>query len=276
MLGTASSQEQQEVECMSHIYPEIAKELEKLTSSIEVKSLEKEQSTPTGSMDFNAQAIENQAPQQPTCSETESAATEEEAIVGPLPPSEGAGFSGAWRSVALAVCLVGFIGIGTWLISSRSALKQSNETLLALQAELKEANEAQTKLRSSLNDQRLKLTSQATQLSVLKAQETHRVTLVGTANAPNARVEVFWNPDLEIALIGATALPTLPSNQHYQLWAFADGVAENMGVFELDPSKPDLQRMADVTHVQTFAISIEPRGGSVSPNLDTLVVIGKV
>lgn len=276
VLGAASPQEQQEVECMSHIYPEIAEELEKLRSSIEVMATEMAQTPPADSLDFIMEAIENEPQQQPESSEPKIEESKEEAIVVTLPPSESAGVPGGWRNVALAACVVGLIGMGMWVFSSRSTLKQSNETLLALQAELNEANEAQTQLRTSLNDQRLELTLQETQLSVLKAKETRRVTLAGTDNAPDAKAEIFWNPTLEMAFIESTALPIPPTDKQYQLWAIVDGAPVDMGVFELDPSNPDLQRMADVANAQAFAITVEPRGGSESPSLETMVVIGNV
>ena len=91
----------------------------------------------------------------------------------------------------------------------------------------------------------------------------------------DALVDVFWDKDSKEVLISVNQLASLDPNNDYQLWAI--GEEEPIGIGLVDPgNKLDLQMMDIASGVQAFAITIEPKGGSKSPTLKKLVVLGEV
>ena len=67
----------------------------------------------------------------------------------------------------------------------------------------------------------------------------------------------------------------LSQENQYQLWAIIDGKPVDVGVF--DSNFTGLARMKDIAKgAVTFAVTIEPRGGKLSPTLQTMQVAGNV
>jgi anti-sigma-K factor RskA len=70
-------------------------------------------------------------------------------------------------------------------------------------------------------------------------------------------------------------MKALSLENQYQLWAIVDGKPIDAGVF--DSNLSGLVKMKDITSgASTFAVTIEPRGGSVSPSLHTMQVVGNI
>ena len=85
---------------------------------------------------------------------------------------------------------------------------------------------------------------------------------------------VFWNQKTLEAYLSIGTLKTLTQEQQYQLWAIIDGKPVSMGVFDHDAE--GLLKMENVSGVATFAVTIEPRGGSENPTLSAMQVAGNV
>ncbi|MFC3415858.1 anti-sigma factor [Algoriphagus hitonicola] len=91
----------------------------------------------------------------------------------------------------------------------------------------------------------------------------------------DAKVDVFWDQGKEEVFIAVNRLNSLSAEFDYQLWAI--GPDGPIGIGIVDPTKPfSLQQMNAVAEAGVFAITIEPKGGSESPTLDKLVVLGEV
>jgi len=126
---------------------------------------------------------------------------------------------------------------------------------------------------SSLNTTNEALETISKKVEIATSPDYKRVILAGTDNAPQNQAIVFWNANENKVYLGTGNLGDLSSNQQYQLWALVDGVPIDAGVF--DPSE-GLLLMKDIEKADTFAVTIEDKGGSPSPNLSTLQVIGNV
>ena len=59
----------------------------------------------------------------------------------------------------------------------------------------------------------------------------------------------------------------------YQLWGIVEGQPVSVGVFDLDQN---LREMLNIANASAFAITLEPTGGSETPTLDKMYVIGNV
>jgi anti-sigma-K factor RskA len=60
------------------------------------------------------------------------------------------------------------------------------------------------------------------------------------------------------------------------LWALVDGKPVDLGVFDADDTLIGLKAMKSIGVLQTFAVTLEPRGGSVAPTLEKLMVLGNI
>ncbi len=111
-------------------------------------------------------------------------------------------------------------------------------------------------------------------LLIMNDKDFRRIALKGTDNAPDASVNVFWNTSTEDVYLSVINLKQLAEGQQYQLWAIIDGVPVDAGVFDLDDSSYLVQMKGTPSNAAAFAITIEPRGGSENPALETMQVLG--
>lgn len=112
-------------------------------------------------------------------------------------------------------------------------------------------------------------------VKALKHPQNKAIQLSG--NSPdfsNAAAVVFWNSLTKAVYVDAAQLPQQPGDKQYQLWAFSKGVYKSLGVFNRQPDKETLYRVANVEKPDGFAISLELPQGSETPSL--ICVSGKV
>ncbi|MFN8287237.1 MAG: anti-sigma factor [Chitinophagales bacterium] len=112
------------------------------------------------------------------------------------------------------------------------------------------------------------------ELAIMADPNNKAVTLKGQAIAkPGTQATVYWNANKgEVHLLSAQ-LPTLADNEQYQLWAIVGGKPVDLGVLNKANS---FSKMKDALNAQAFAITIEPFGGSTTPTLEKMVVLGNV
>ena len=111
-------------------------------------------------------------------------------------------------------------------------------------------------------------------LEIIENSAFSKVVLGGTEGAPEALASVYWNPQSNELYLSIQNLKQLSSANQYQLWAIVDGSPVDLGVF--DPGFEGLLQMTSVHKAAAFAVTIEPRGGSVNPSLSTMQVLGSV
>jgi anti-sigma-K factor RskA len=92
--------------------------------------------------------------------------------------------------------------------------------------------------------------------------------LGGLPAAPAARGRVVWNAARREAVLLATGLPSAPEGRIYEAWVIADGAPVRAGLFRPDEAGAAvhaLPRLDEVARVRTFAVTVEPEGGSAAP-----------
>lgn len=105
------------------------------------------------------------------------------------------------------------------------------------------------------------------------------VKLDGTAISPKATMMVYWHKSGQHVMVDNTrmSLPLNDAAHQYQLWAIVDGKPVDLGVFDAQTQpKKLLVAMKEVGSAQAFAVSLEKRGGSISPTMEKIVVQGGV
>lgn len=104
-------------------------------------------------------------------------------------------------------------------------------------------------------------------LNTTKAGET----ATATALVDQEQAEGFFFTD---------KLPALPANQDYQLWYIGNAGPVDAGIFQVDASGYSALTIRNlpqnVAEISAFAVTIEPKGGSASPTLDQMVLLGKI
>ena len=175
-------------------------------------------------------------------------------------------------------------GRSNWAVAASVALLLSLGANLLLYSNWKNANAQVVTLQ---NDQaRFATTSQVVEKKlgdlrqenqVLRDDEFRAVALAGTNNAPKAHARVFFNVATHKVYVDVRSLPALPAGKQYQLWALDKGKPIDAGVLTAATATGEgLQHMKDIASAQTFAMTVEPTGGSVGPTLGTMTVIGNI
>ncbi|MEL6123820.1 MAG: anti-sigma factor, partial [Bacteroidota bacterium] len=112
-------------------------------------------------------------------------------------------------------------------------------------------------------------------IAVMSDRDFTKVVMAGTDNAPESHATIFWNASTSQLYLIVGSLKALAADQQYQLWAIVDGNPVDAGVFDLDGDY--LMAMKEISgNAATFAVTIEPLGGSEGPSLETMQVAGNL
>ncbi|HEU4469689.1 MAG TPA: anti-sigma factor [Flavisolibacter sp.] len=172
------------------------------------------------------------------------------------------------------------IGVWKW-VAAASLLLLAGAAYLAFTANsryenLRAENEG---LRKQLNESSGQLAQLQSEVDALAKPGMKLASLKGTVIAPEAQVTIFWDTtsaSKDVYLM-VNNLPQPASDKQYQLWALLDGQPIDLGVFDTNLTQRRLMvKMKNVQNAQAFAITLEPKGGSVNPTLDSMYVMGSL
>ncbi|MBK8550827.1 MAG: anti-sigma factor [Ignavibacteria bacterium] len=121
-----------------------------------------------------------------------------------------------------------------------------------------------------------KLGTASRDMEIMKDRNYKMVDLKGLEKSPNSNVLAFWNPESKKLYVSVMNLPVPPTDKQYQLWALSGGKPIDAGVMDVDPSDKSLHEMKSMEDAEAFAITLEPKGGSVNPTLNEMYVMGKI
>jgi anti-sigma-K factor RskA len=85
---------------------------------------------------------------------------------------------------------------------------------------------------------------------------------------------VYWNDYSHEAFLDILSLPPADSGKIYQLWTVVGGKPVDAGVFSVT-DESNLQHMKSVYASDSWAVTVEPSGGSVNPTLTTMCMASK-
>jgi len=177
-----------------------------------------------------------------------------------------AGFA-KYVAAASLILLGGSILLNLYLLNQYKKSIAQYKELSAIQTQVTSANQAlQTKIETYGNA-----------LSLMKNPLMAIVKLPGIPSSPDpsSLATVFWNTESKDVYLLINRLPEPVSDKQYQLWAIVDGKPVDAGVFEMTAGVP-LVKLKNVARAEAFAITLEKRGGSDTPTMDAMYVMGKV
>ena len=99
--------------------------------------------------------------------------------------------------------------------------------------------------------------------------------LKGMEISPSSQATVYWDPNSKKVMLNVDNMPMPPSGKQYQLWALKNGKPMDAGIFDMDKD-PMHMMPGTITDADAFAITLENKGGSPTPTLSQLYVMGKI
>ncbi|MFT7155150.1 MAG: hypothetical protein ACI8Q1_000150 [Parvicella sp.] len=159
------------------------------------------------------------------------------------------------------------LAIGFFAVKQSAAI--NNYTAI-----IEDIEKSNTELKKTLDAAGSKLGSQDQLLSFIKLASTKKVLLAGADLSLLAFAAVYWNVEEGKVLSDIAGLPSITPEQQYQLWALLDVAPIDMGVYKNEDHA--LVEMKMVNEAETFAITLEPKGGSVAPTMGQLYAMGNV
>lgn len=182
------------------------------------------------------------------------------------PHSEKNQKSISWLAYAATFTLL--FSVSSLAIYFFSELNSSQKTMASNLQKMEDLKAQILKTKDSLNQFE-------SNLQLIADPSTLKVDLTGVPASKDSHAVVFWNQNKKQVILAGIDLPKSPENKQYQLWALVDGVPVDAGVFDTKSSH-DLISMKSIEKSQAFAITLEPKGGSPTPHLEALCVIGNV
>jgi anti-sigma-K factor RskA len=163
---------------------------------------------------------------------------------------------------AFAACLTLLLISIYGLINLYSRLQESSSQLTAMQLDKQKiANQVNVMDR---------------ELDMYRDTSYRILRLKGVAKTPQSAMTLAWSPAKKKVVVDmhSMKLPVHDKQHQYQLWALVGGKPVDMGVFDLNTDTISVKQMKLIAAADAFAVTLEPMGGSVSPTLDQMVVMG--
>lgn len=117
------------------------------------------------------------------------------------------------------------------------------------------------------------------EINVFRDPSFRFIQLKGMPKTPSSALTVAWSAKHKKVMVDLSSakLPAPGEGKQYQLWAIANGKPVDLGVFDKTTTdSTDMKLMKSVATAQAFAVTIEPRGGSVNPTTDQMVVLASL
>lgn len=254
-LDDLPQEERAAVEAMLVAHPGLQAELTLIEEGLEVLAMETALTPPADLRDNLFAALEGDEP-------VVEEAPEGDIRVLPVTPKK----SYFWNYVAAA-------SVSIALVSSFMAYDFYSrwKSSQAAYADIISSNELLAEQNNKVNN---RLDQIEEDFKVLVNPDFNRVDMASVIEGQTFSASVYWNKKTEEAYLSIQELRALTEQQQYQLWAIVDGKPVDMGVFDI--TEGGLTKMKSIANAATFAVTIEPKGGSVNPTLEAMQVAGNV
>lgn len=143
-----------------------------------------------------------------------------------------------------------------------------------LNGELAEATAAKSYMAQEMQIQQASMTITREQLQIASDPKVKKVSLNGMNSMSAMAAAILWNTETKEVYFDGQTLP-LPGDKQYQLWAIVNGKPVDAGMIGPDSANV-FQKMKTITQAQAFAVTIEKKGGSAAPSLETMCLLGNV
>ena len=175
-----------------------------------------------------------------------------------------------WLAAALLIGLIVATGLAIWLAAE-------NKTLSGQVADLRSKDQQIADDNGKFKD---KISRIEQQVGIMRSILTKRIELTtvkgNKITNPDNYILAYWNPNTQQVMLVDAKLPELSPGQQYQLWALYDGKPIDAGVFDYKTLQVSSSFQKNIANAQAFAVTVEPVGGSKTPTLSNLCLMGKL
>ena len=254
VLGSLSLTEQREVEQYAMQYPEIKNELKAIEEALE-KYAQANAVQPSPGLE--AKILDKINDNIPVAGHTANKATEK----------NGATIYKLIYRIAIAA----FLGALVWGVYLNNKLSEKENELAQLQNRYDELN-------TNCSEQLKEKEETELLFAFLTDRNTDEVEMKGLPEKdPNTIAVIFQNPTLRKSYLEIVDMPAAPADRQYQLWAIVDGTPVDMGVFDITLTSGSVfLEVPFIDNAQAYAVTVEQTGGSPTPTLEEMVIIGNV
>lgn len=182
-------------------------------------------------------------------------------VAKPLYPAQSTDHSKAtlkWFAIAASILLIASVSLNLYLNNAQNTIKNQVAAL----------TEAQ-------KDNQLAYQNLKSKWDMASNPQMKSIPLLGVAKHPNMKAMVYLEQKSNNVYLALENLPATAKEQQYQLWAIVNGKPVSLGVYDQD-SETAVQKMTAIASAQAFAITLEKRGGSETPTMENMYVMGKI
>lgn len=270
VLGQLNAREQQEVEDMALKFPDIKEEITAIEIAMEKYAVTHAIEPTVGLQQQIFEKITSRNAQQPSAVPA-AAVSEAMGKVVPLYDDKSASTIKTLK-FALVACIALLVVSSVALYSAHDKLNLANQQIASLSTDREKFAATVSYIKDENKDLQ--------EIAAIASDPTwSSVKLAGTKISPQANMMVYWHKKGQHVMVDNTkmALPENDETHQYQLWAIVNGKPVDLGVFDAQTQpKKLLLPMKEVGNAQAFAVTLEKRGGSVSPTMEKMVVLGSV
>lgn len=250
---------------MSHIYPEISAELEKIMLSMEqlaqVQKIEPR-------AEVKQKLFATLAGLEKPAADAEQA---KETKIVSMAPAGGITKTGGGMKWLAAASVIAAIALGSLYVMERGNASEARSNMANVESKLTQKDQQLAKLSAENKF------SEA-ELAMFRNPDIKTVFLKGTPNKPQGSLAIVCcNMKNGETAIAVESLPQSTADKQYQLWAIVDGKPVDMGMIPQDMTAGTrFIPVKNIENAQAFAITLEKAGGSPSPTLEEMYVIGTI
>ncbi len=168
-----------------------------------------------------------------------------------------------YLSVAAMVLLIASAGLNLYFYQQFQTANNRYSALL-IQKNSLEAN---------MNGVQTKMLDMYQSMQMMGDPAMVKVMLPGIKGKEQNMATIYWDSRSKDVYLLPNKLPLPQSNKQYQLWAMVDGKPVDAGMIS---DCAGLCKLKNIPRAEAFAITLETMGGSSAPNMDQLLVLGKV
>lgn len=99
--------------------------------------------------------------------------------------------------------------------------------------------------------------------------------MVEPANSSHCMAHIYWDSLSKNTFLLLGNIPQPLSGKQFQLWAMAGKHPVDLGIFDVK-KEGQLLQMKNINDAKSFAITIEPIGGSTAPTLKSTYAVGEL
>lgn len=260
VLGLASHEEVAEVEQFRFQYGEVNEAIESFSQSLESEALNSKETPPAFLKDRILNALKE-----------EQKTTVTPIVTTLVFPSQNESNTktvsiGFWKTLAAAsvILFLASSGFSFYFYNRYAEKSEAYQALLQERDTLFASNKVYQASQKEWDNTTHMMTD--SNMMVVKMK-----TVPGKKNSD---ATVFWDIKTKDVYLMANVIPHPESGKQYQLWALVDGKPVDAGT--IDPNCAGTCKMKNIPRAQAFAITLEKEGGSPTPDLTQLYVMGNI